>query len=158
MLLTDHHLEFLSLKGDCTGLCESTLIEIPQCWKSRDAAKLSRIILTFPQNLNYLHSQMLFWNCPYRGGGGGGADLVPTWKITNCYMFPKKFWLSDVLPGNTEVKQGKLVESISLAKVYFRETYKSQRIIPISPTPKFTLGFIQIKVKSLSTSFQCLVQ
>ena len=26
--LTDHHLEFLSLKGGCTGLSESTLVKI----------------------------------------------------------------------------------------------------------------------------------
>ena len=60
-------------------------------------------------------------------------------------------------PGKTEVKQGKLVEFISLTKGYFREAYKSQNINPISPTPNFTLGIIQIKVKSLSTSFQWLV-
>ena len=30
-LLTEQHLEFLSLKGGCTGLSESTL---PHCWKS----------------------------------------------------------------------------------------------------------------------------
>ena len=29
-LLTD----FLSLKGGCTGLAESTLVKIPHCWKS----------------------------------------------------------------------------------------------------------------------------
>ena len=33
-LLTEHHLEFLSLKGDCTGSYESTLVKIPHCWKS----------------------------------------------------------------------------------------------------------------------------
>ena len=43
-----------------------------------------------------------------------------------------------------EVKQGKFVEFISPRKGYFRETYKSQNINPISPTPKFTLGIIQI--------------
>ena len=42
-------------------------------------------------------------------------------------------------PGQTEVKQGKLVELIFQAKGNFRETYKSQNINPISPTPKFTL-------------------
>ena len=34
MLLTEHHLEFLSLKGGCTGSSESTLVKIPLCWKS----------------------------------------------------------------------------------------------------------------------------
>ena len=33
-LLTEHHLEFLSLKGGCTGSLESTLAKIPNCWKS----------------------------------------------------------------------------------------------------------------------------
>ena len=33
-LLTQHHLEFLSLKGGFTGLSESTLVKMPHCWKS----------------------------------------------------------------------------------------------------------------------------
>ena len=61
-------------------------------------------------------------------------------------------------PGKTVVKQGKFVKFISQAKVIFRETFISNNINPISPTPKFTLGIIQIKVKSLSTSFQCFFQ
>ena len=32
-LLTEHHLEFQSLKGDCTGSSESTLVKMPNCWK-----------------------------------------------------------------------------------------------------------------------------
>ena len=55
-------------------------------------------------------------------------------------------------PAKTEAKQGKFVEFISPAKVYFRENTNS-----ICPTPKFTLVIIQIKVKSLS-SFLHLVQ
>ena len=34
-LLTEHHLEFLSLKGGCTGWSESTLVKMPHCWKSQ---------------------------------------------------------------------------------------------------------------------------
>ena len=37
-LLTEHHLEFLSLKGGCRGSFESTLVKMPHCWKSHDAA------------------------------------------------------------------------------------------------------------------------
>ena len=33
-LLTGHRLEFLSLKGGCTGSSESTLVKMPHCWKS----------------------------------------------------------------------------------------------------------------------------
>ena len=32
MLLTEHHLEFLSLKGGCTCSSESTLVKMPHCW------------------------------------------------------------------------------------------------------------------------------
>ena len=37
-LLTEHHLEFLSLKRGCTGSSESTLVKMPHCWKSRVTA------------------------------------------------------------------------------------------------------------------------
>ena len=37
-LLTEQCLEFLSLKGGCTGLSESTLVKMPHCWKSHVAA------------------------------------------------------------------------------------------------------------------------
>ena len=59
---------------------------------------------------------------------------------------------SDVSPGKTEVEQGKSVEFISTSKGYFRVTCKSQNLNTASTTPKFTVGIIQIEVKSLSTS------
>ena len=40
-LLTEHHLEFLSLRGGCTGSYESTLVKMPHCWKSHATAHLS---------------------------------------------------------------------------------------------------------------------
>ena len=33
-LLTEQNLELLSLKGDCTGVSDSTHVEMPRCWKS----------------------------------------------------------------------------------------------------------------------------
>ena len=42
-LLTEHHLEFLSLKGGCTGSYESTLVKMPHCWKSHATAQLIKI-------------------------------------------------------------------------------------------------------------------
>ena len=36
--LTEHHLEFLSLKGGCKGSYESTLVIMPHCWKSHATA------------------------------------------------------------------------------------------------------------------------
>ena len=40
MLLTEHHLEFLSLKGGCTGSSESMLVKMKHCWKSHGAAQI----------------------------------------------------------------------------------------------------------------------
>ena len=41
-LLTEHDLEFLRLKGGCTGSSESTLVKMPHCWKSHVTAQLSK--------------------------------------------------------------------------------------------------------------------
>ena len=42
-LLTDHHLEFPSLTGGCTGSPESILVKMPHCWKSQVAAHISLV-------------------------------------------------------------------------------------------------------------------
>ena len=42
-LLTEHYLEFLSLKVGCRGSSESALVKMSNCWKSHAAAQ---IILT----------------------------------------------------------------------------------------------------------------
>ena len=39
-LLTEHHLEFLSLKGGYRGLSESTHVKMPHCWKSQALAQI----------------------------------------------------------------------------------------------------------------------
>ena len=59
-LLTEHHLEFLSLKGGCRGMSESTLVKMSNCWKSHAAAIiifkyivviLSELMLYFPVSI-----------------------------------------------------------------------------------------------------------
>ena len=39
-LLTEHHLEFLHLKGGFTVWSESTLVKMPHCWKSHVSAHI----------------------------------------------------------------------------------------------------------------------
>ena len=39
-LLTEQHLEFLSLIGGCRGSSESTHFKMSHCWKSHVAAKI----------------------------------------------------------------------------------------------------------------------
>ena len=46
-LLTEHHLEFLSLKGGCTDSSESALIKMPHCWKSNVMAHILYKISVF---------------------------------------------------------------------------------------------------------------
>ena len=58
-LLTVRHMEFLRLKGGCTGSSESTNVKMPHCWKSHVTAH----ILNFDTLFNPFHSGI--W---YTGG------------------------------------------------------------------------------------------
>ena len=51
-LLTEHHLEFLSLKGGCRGSSESTLIKITNCWKSHATDHITQYNNFLSQNEN----------------------------------------------------------------------------------------------------------
>ena len=39
-MMTEHHLEFLSLTRGCIVSSESTLVKMSHCWKSRVTAKM----------------------------------------------------------------------------------------------------------------------
>ena len=52
-LLTEHHLEFLSLNGGCRGLSESTLVKRSICWKSHARAHII-ISNQFKHNFRFL--------------------------------------------------------------------------------------------------------
>ena len=47
--LTEHHMEFISLKGGCQGSPESTLVKISHCWNSHAPAHLEILVLLCPQ-------------------------------------------------------------------------------------------------------------
>ena len=64
-LLTEQHLEFLSLKGCCIYLSESTLVNIPHCWKSHVEAHMGikdDSLCTFGKT-NVETTVHLLWNC-----------------------------------------------------------------------------------------------
>ena len=46
-LLTENHLEFLSLKGGCRGSSESTHVIMPHCWTSHALAHIAILITYF---------------------------------------------------------------------------------------------------------------
>ena len=52
-LLTEHHLEFLSLKEGCTGSSKSTLFKMSNCLKSQTLAQINY------ENLHYLELEEL---------------------------------------------------------------------------------------------------
>ena len=53
-LLTEHHLEFLSLKGGCTGSSESTLVKMLHFWKSHVTAQLRFVLRPFFSTVWYV--------------------------------------------------------------------------------------------------------
>ena len=52
-LLTEHHLEFLGLKGECTNLSESTLFKLSHCWKSHVVAQMKKTTTTGKNEIVY---------------------------------------------------------------------------------------------------------
>ena len=49
-LLSEHHLEFQSLRGGCRGSSESTLVKMPHCWKSHATAHRILELIAYAQN------------------------------------------------------------------------------------------------------------
>ena len=77
-LLTEQHLEFLSLKGGCTGSSESTLVKMPHCWKSHVTAHIySNFIIVSSKNVNHNLSR---WFC--------GINIMPAvfWSQSRCQI------------------------------------------------------------------------
>ena len=79
-LLTEHDLEFLSLKGSCTGSSESTLVKMPHCWKSHTTAQLNmvRVCHNYSSHTNLRHQD----------------------KVMSQYIFATKYFLAHLSRGN----------------------------------------------------------
>ena len=60
-LLSEQHLEFLSLKGGCLGSSEFTHVKMPHCWKSHATAHLV-IYISFSGSVEQL---FLFVKCSH---------------------------------------------------------------------------------------------
>ena len=65
-LLTEHHLEFLSLKGGLIGSSESTLVKMPHCWKSHVTAQMILILDTVKQVLSLWQTLKTQMKCSIR--------------------------------------------------------------------------------------------
>ena len=60
-LLTEHHLEFLSIKGGCRGSSESTNVKMPHCWKSHAQAHIIFYVTKCMDNVAFLNG----FGCSY---------------------------------------------------------------------------------------------
>ena len=78
-LLTEHHLECLSLKGGCRGSSESTHVKMPHCWKSHVLAHISVRIT------NIWTGQDLYCN-KVHAGQVYTIQMYPTGKSLNKYL------------------------------------------------------------------------
>ena len=58
-LLTEQHLEFLSLKGRCTGSSESFHVKMPHCWQSHVMAHFVFISDPSSQGVRTMYSFLL---------------------------------------------------------------------------------------------------
>ena len=54
-LLTEHHLEFLSLHGGCRGSSASTRVKMPHYWKSHALAHLFYPVSAFEFSRKEIH-------------------------------------------------------------------------------------------------------
>ena len=61
-LLTKQHLEFLSIPGGCRGLSVSTLVKIPHCCKSHEAAQIMEVEKGSDQKLAQLDTSEWVFN------------------------------------------------------------------------------------------------
>ena len=70
-LLTEHHLESLSLKRDCTGSPESTLVKMSHCWKSHVTAQIYYANVS----INHFYMWLLFCICMDVTNGASAWDF-----------------------------------------------------------------------------------
>ena len=97
-LLTEHHLELLSLNGGCTGSSQSTLVKMPHCWKLHVTAQIVTIV-AYPDPVLYtgqrssrvtvLKVLVCLTNCPNRGRFKFCSLKSWTYAQLNCMPFMK---------------------------------------------------------------------
>ena len=74
-LLTEHDLEFISLKGGCTGSSESTLVKVLHCWKSCVTAHIALTVDILQVEVDRLQTKLQFSEEEKRELGNRCRDL-----------------------------------------------------------------------------------
>ena len=78
-LLTEPNLEYLSLKGGCTGSSESTLVKMPHCWKSHVTAQILSFYEMVFSDVAEKHTSFVTVS--------GKAPIEPPQEISNNLTF-----------------------------------------------------------------------
>ena len=79
-LLTEHHLEFLSLKVGCRGSFESTHVKMPHCWKSHVLAQLPSSVGKQSETPFYLQFKLFHSIYPNKETN----IVIPKLSLKNC--------------------------------------------------------------------------
>ena len=69
-LLVEQFFEYLSFKGGCAGLSESTLVKMPHCWKSHVGTQslcstINSVVLSEPSFLVHSQYNRTVFRCSY---------------------------------------------------------------------------------------------
>ena len=91
-LLTEHHFEFLSFKGGCTGSSESTHVKMPHCWKSQATAHNSFSVSLIGVDLGNTSTRMSRFANYLR-------NLIPSNDVTVMEMAAKAVGILAVSSG-----------------------------------------------------------
>ena len=59
-LLTEYHLEFLSIKGGCRGSSESTLVKMSNCWKSHATTHMINVSIRVKEETVVIAVSLVF--------------------------------------------------------------------------------------------------
>ena len=93
-LLSEHPLEFLSLKGGCAGSSESTLVKISHCWKLHVTAHF--------YVLNSKKAIFIFISAYCEGGCQNGGTCRSTPDGQHSCHCPRPFTGRNCETGNTD--------------------------------------------------------
>ena len=114
-LLTEHHLEFLTLKGGCRGLSESTLVKIPHCWKSHVAAQFFLLLFQV-----LVSASITVGNQLSRDENGNGTEYIlnPRDTLTFNYKEGHSSCRSDIIhnPYNSNCRDLPPLCQVSVGK------------------------------------------
>ena len=110
-LLTEHRLEFLSLKGGCRSSSESTLVKMPHCWKSHVPAHLYMYAcvrtISFISTRAYMYRSRFYW---------ANITLISIQEMLRAEYRTSIPWLSAYCKGGVSCMRNKDWSTLGIGK------------------------------------------